>query len=177
MLTEVEKNRITYLISSWNFTEKKNDLALGAPTLALQLSSYNVSSTIRFYHYLWTTIITNYSRYFDNERWKKNGLRCSTRVRQIHIISNIRLGHLSSFCLIFSNVQINHQPDAAIFQFIMTFIHSSTCFGRFPTHHQELNDCSGSLWFYLRIVVIAVMCSWSGRVDHEHSTTVTTIRR
>jgi hypothetical protein len=40
---------------------------------------------------------------------------------------------------------------------------SSTCFGRFPTHHQELNDCSGSLWFYLRIVMIAVLCSWLGR--------------
>ena len=40
------------------------------------------------------------------------------------------------------------------FQFIiLTFVYSSTCFGRFPTHHQELNDCSGSLWFYLRIVV------------------------
>jgi hypothetical protein len=35
-------------------------------------------------------------------------------------------------------------------------------FGRFPAHHQELNDCSGSLWFYLRIVVTAVLCSWSG---------------
>jgi hypothetical protein len=33
------------------------------------------------------------------------------------------------------------------------FIYSSTCFGRFPAHHQELNDCSGSLWFYLHIVV------------------------
>jgi hypothetical protein len=43
------------------------------------------------------------------------------------------------------------------------FIYSSTCFGRFPAHHQELNDCSGSLWFYFRIVVIAVLCSWSGR--------------
>jgi len=51
-------------------------------------------------------------------------------------------------------IQINHQPDATIFQFIMlTFIYSSTCFGRFPAHHQELNDCSGSLWLYLRIVV------------------------
>ena len=38
------------------------------------------------------------------------------------------------------------------FQFIIvTFVYSSTCFGRFPAHHQELNDCSGSLWFYLRI--------------------------
>ena len=60
-------------------------------------------------------------------------------------------------------IQINHQPDATIFQFIiLTFVYSSTCFGRFPAHHQEL-DCSGSLWFYLRIVVTVVLCSWSGR--------------
>jgi hypothetical protein len=33
-------------------------------------------------------------------------------------------------------VQINHQPDATIFQFmILTFIYSSTCFGRYPAHH------------------------------------------
>jgi hypothetical protein len=58
--------------------------------------------------------------------------------------------------------QINHQPDATIFQFnILTFIYSSTSFGRFPAHHQELNDCSGSLWYYLRIVVIVLLCSWS----------------
>jgi hypothetical protein len=55
---------------------------------------------------------------------------------------------------------------------ILTFIYSSTCFGRFPAHHQELNDCSGSLWFYLRIVVTVVLCSWSGRlapmmIQHE----------
>jgi hypothetical protein len=74
-------------------------------------------------------------------------------------------------------IQINHQPDATVFQFIfLTFIYSSTCFGRFPAHHQELNDCSGSLWSYLRIVVTAVLCS-CGRPDHEHSTAVTTIRR
>jgi hypothetical protein len=61
-------------------------------------------------------------------------------------------------------VQINHQPDATVFQFIiLTFICSSTCFGRSSAHHQELNDCSGSLWFYLRIVVIAVLCSWLGQ--------------
>jgi hypothetical protein len=45
-------------------------------------------------------------------------------------------------------IQINHQPDATIFQFIsLTFIYSSTCFGRSPARHQELNDSSGSLWF------------------------------
>ena len=75
-------------------------------------------------------------------------------------------------------IQINHQPDATVFQFIiLMFVYSSTCFGRFPAHHQELNDCSGSLWFYLRIVVTVVLCSRSGRPDHEHSTTITTIRR
>jgi hypothetical protein len=46
---------------------------------------------------------------------------------------------------------------------ILKFIYSSTCVGRFPAHHQELNDCSGSLWFYLRIVVTVVLRSWSGR--------------
>jgi hypothetical protein len=67
-------------------------------------------------------------------------------------------------------IEINHQPDATIFQFIiLTFVYSSTCFGRFPAHHQELNESSGSLWFYLHIVVTVVLCSWSGRrPDHEH---------
>jgi len=32
-----------------------------------------------------------------------------------------------------TEIQINHQPDATIFQFIiLTFIYSSTGFGRFP---------------------------------------------
>jgi hypothetical protein len=61
-------------------------------------------------------------------------------------------------------IRINHQPDATIFQFIiLTFIYSSTYFGRSPAHNQELNDCVSSLWFYLHIVVIAVLCSWLGR--------------
>ena len=61
-------------------------------------------------------------------------------------------------------IQINHQPDATLFRFIiLTFVYISTCFGRFPANHQELNDYSGSLWFYLRIVVTVVLCSWSGR--------------
>jgi len=69
-----------------------------------------------------------------------------------------------------STIQINHQPDATIFQFIiLTFIYRSIRYGRFPAYHQELNDCSGSLWFYLRIVVTVVLCSWSGRPDHEHT--------
>ena len=59
-----------------------------------------------------------------------------------------------NFC---NGIQVNHQPDATIFQFIiLTFIYSSTCFERSPAHHQELNYCSSRVWFYLHIVVIAV---------------------
>ena len=39
--------------------------------------------------------------------------------------------------------------------YYLTFIYSSTCFGRPQAHHQELNNCSSSLWFYLRSVVDA----------------------
>ena len=77
-------------------------------------------------------------------------------------------------------IQINHQPDAPIFQFIiLTSVYNWTCFVPFPAHHQELNDCSGSLWSYLRIVVTVVLCSWLGRLarpwtqhDCHHDTKV-----
>jgi hypothetical protein len=36
-------------------------------------------------------------------------------------------------------------------------------FRAFSAYHQELNDCSGSLWFNPCIVVTAVLFSWSGR--------------
>jgi fumarate reductase subunit D len=66
-------------------------------------------------------------------------------------------------------VQINHQPDKTIFQFIiLMFIYSLTCFGRSLAHHQELNDCSISLWFYLRILVTVVLCLWSARPRTQH---------
>ena len=75
-------------------------------------------------------------------------------------------------------ILINHQHDATIIQFIiLTFVYSSTCFGLLPAHHQEFNDCSGSLWVYLRIVATFVLCSWSGRPaqtqhDCHHDTKV-----
>jgi hypothetical protein len=42
--------------------------------------------------------------------------------------------------------QINHQLDATISPvYYLTFMCSSTCFGRPPhAHHQELNNCSSS---------------------------------
>jgi len=77
-------------------------------------------------------------------------------------------------------IQIDDQPDAIIFLFIiLTFIYSSTCFGRSPAHHQELNDCSSSLWFYFRIVVIVVLLVLVGPAGPTttNSTTITTVRR
>jgi hypothetical protein len=62
---------------------------------------------------------------------------------------------------------------------ILTFIYSSTCFGRPHAHHQELNNCSSSLWFYLRDVVIAVLLVVVGPVGPTttNSTAITTLRR
>jgi hypothetical protein len=36
-------------------------------------------------------------------------------------------------------------------------MYSSACFGRPRAHHQELNSCGSSLWFYRCSVVIAVV--------------------
>jgi hypothetical protein len=67
------------------------------------------------------------------------------------------------------------------FQFIiLTFIYSSTSFGRFPAHHQKL-QC-----LHWQTLVSPSYCGEgravfvvgpAGRPNHEHSTTVTTIRR
>jgi len=57
---------------------------------------------------------------------------------------------------------------------ILTFIYSSTCFGHPHARHQELN-CSSSLWFYLRTVVIAVLLfvvGPAGRPARPRTTTV-----
>jgi hypothetical protein len=61
-------------------------------------------------------------------------------------------------------IQINHLTDATVFQFIiLTFVYSSTCFGRFPAHHQELNDCSGS-----RAVFVVGPAGWPARPRTQH---------
>jgi len=50
-------------------------------------------------------------------------------------------------------------------------MYGSTCFGRPHAHHQELNNCSNSLWFYRWSVVLAVLMVviWPvNRPDHDH---------
>jgi hypothetical protein len=45
-------------------------------------------------------------------------------------------------------------------------MYSSTCFGRPHAYHQELNNCSSSLWFYRWNVVVAVLLVVVGP-DHD----------
>jgi len=69
-------------------------------------------------------------------------------------------------------IQINHQPDATISRvYNLTFIYSSTCFGRPHAHHQELNNCSSSCWVG-QLNNCSSSC-WVGRgradrPDHDH---------
>jgi hypothetical protein len=49
-------------------------------------------------------------------------------------------------------------------------MYSSTCIGRPYVHHQELNNCSSSLWFYrwsVEITVLLVVVGPVGRPDHD----------
>jgi hypothetical protein len=76
----------------------------------------------------------------------------------------------ASPCIITQFKYIN-QLDATISKvYYLTFMYSSTCFGRPHAHRQELNNCSGSLWFYLWSVVIAMLLVVVGpavRPDHD----------
>jgi hypothetical protein len=53
-------------------------------------------------------------------------------------------------------------------------MYSSTCFGRFHAYHQELNNCSSSLWFYRWSVVVAVLLVVVGPVMTDPTTTIST---
>jgi hypothetical protein len=59
------------------------------------------------------------------------------------------------------------------------FIYSSTCFGHPHAHHQKLNNCSSSLWFYRCSVVEAVLLVVVGQAGPTttNSTATTTLQR
>jgi hypothetical protein len=72
-------------------------------------------------------------------------------------------------------VQINQPRRTTISQdYYLTFIYSSTCFGRPHSHHQELNNCSSSLWFYCWSVVTVVLLVVVGPVITGLTTTNST---
>ena len=60
--------------------------------------------------------------------------------------------------------------------YYLTFMYSSTCFGRPHAHHQELNNCSSNLWFYCWSVVVAVLLVVSGPTT-TNSTATATLQR
>ena len=58
-----------------------------------------------------------------------------------------------------------YQQDATVSQiYYLTLMCGSTCFGRPHAHHQELNNCGSSLWFYRWSVVVAVLLVMVGPV-------------
>jgi len=60
-----------------------------------------------------------------------------------------------------------NQLDATISQvYYLTLMYSLTCSGRSHTYHQELNNCSSSLWFCRWSLVIAVLLVVVGP-DHD----------
>jgi hypothetical protein len=61
---------------------------------------------------------------------------------------------------IINSIQINQSTRCNIsssWHWLDFYMYSSTCFGCPHAHHQELNTCSSSLWFYRCNVVIAVL--------------------
>jgi hypothetical protein len=68
----------------------------------------------------------------------------------------LNLGFASP-CIIITFKRIN-QPGAAISQvYYLSFKYSSPCFGHPHARHQEVNNCSNSLWFYRWSVVVTVL--------------------
>jgi hypothetical protein len=73
-----------------------------------------------------------------------------------------------------------NQLDATTSQvYYLTFMYSSTCFGHPHAHHQKLNNCSSSLWFYHWCMVIAVLLVVVGLagLTTTNSTAITMLQR
>jgi hypothetical protein len=67
-----------------------------------------------------------------------------------------------------SSFQINQPTRCNNFSsLLLTFMYSSTCFGRPHAHHQGFNNCSSSLWVYRWSVLLLNSWWWVwGRPEH-----------
>jgi hypothetical protein len=76
-------------------------------------------------------------------------------------------------------IQINHQPDATTFQFIIwrlfTAQHVSGVFQ--PIIRSSMTAVAASAFTFVSWWQSCYVRGRAGRPDHEHSTTITTIRR
>jgi hypothetical protein len=101
---------------------------------------------------------------------------CTMQVLSIDPTTSLKF---ASPCIIIQFKQIN-QLDATISPvYYLTFMYSATCYGRPHAHHQELNNCSSSLWFHRWSVVAAVLLVVVGPAGPTttNSTAITTLRR
>jgi len=76
---------------------------------------------------------------------------CATHRKAQYTVGHITRNYIFWVCKTVHNttIQINHQLEATIYPvYYLRFMYRSTCFGRPHAHHQELNNCSSSLWFY-----------------------------
>jgi hypothetical protein len=96
----------------------------------------------------------------------------------VHVFSKVFLTFKVCKSVHHHTIQIN-QPDASTSQiYYLIFIYSSACFGCPRAHHQELNNCSSSLWF-LPLEhggSSAVGCGWAGPTT-TNSTAPTMLQR
>ena len=94
-------------------------------------------------------------------------------VNRTHAFLNLKF---ASLCIIIQFKYINQLHATTTQVYYSTFMYSSTCFGHPHTHHQELNKCSSSLWFYRWSVVIAVLLVVVGPTT-TNSTATTTLQQ
>ena len=75
-----------------------------------------------------------------------------------HLTSNVCMKFKVCKSMHHHTIKINLPTRCNNFSsYYLIFMYSSTCFGRPHARHQELSNCSSSLWFYRWSVVVAVL--------------------
>ena len=81
---------------------------------------------------------------------------------EIKVKTDLDLGFASPCIIIYLNKSTNQMHQSLSF-IALSFKYSSTCFGHPHAHHQELNNCSSSLWFTVGTWWQQCCWSWSSR--------------